>query len=90
MTDLAYRRATESDLPFIVHLMAIDDVGDIKLDDPKAMTEPMQTSLTYKLYDHDHMDEDFCVENNRNRPDANLRVQVDLEPHKQYGFDLPD
>jgi len=63
---------------------------DIKIDDPKAMTEPMQTSLLYKLYDHDHMDEDFCVENNRNRPDENLRVQVDLTPHKQYGFDLPD
>ncbi|MEI6283456.1 MAG: hypothetical protein WCP82_12210 [Alphaproteobacteria bacterium] len=63
---------------------------DIKIDDPKAMTEPMQTSLIYKLFDHDHMDEDFCVENNRNRPDENLRVQVDLTPHKRYGFDLPE
>jgi GNAT superfamily N-acetyltransferase len=40
MTDLAYRRATESDLPFIVHLMAIDDVSDIKLDDPADPLAP--------------------------------------------------
>ena len=63
---------------------------EIILNDPKAMTEPMKTELTYQLYINDHFDEDFCTENNRNRPDENLVVHVDLTPRKHYGFDLPE
>ncbi|MDR3476042.1 MAG: GNAT family N-acetyltransferase [Devosia sp.] len=39
MTDLAYRPATSADLPFIVALIAADDVG-IQMDDPGAPNAP--------------------------------------------------
>ena len=62
----------------------------ITVEDPKALTRPVVSTLTYKLWLNDTMTEDFCAENNRNRPDANLVVQVDLSPRKQYGYDLPN
>ena len=62
----------------------------INISDPIALTTDVQTTLYYKLGPPgDHHAEDFCTENNRNNPDENLIVKADLNPHKQYGFDLP-
>jgi hypothetical protein len=63
----------------------------VNIDDPIALTKPVETVLYYKLGPpQDKMSEDFCVENNRNQPDENLIVRVDIGPHKHYGFDLPE
>lgn len=40
MPDLVYRAATADDLPFLVALIAEDDVSVIKLDDPSAPNAP--------------------------------------------------
>ena len=61
----------------------------MRIDDPVAMTKPIRTTLTYTLWVNDQMSEDFCVENNRNQPDENLVIKINLEPRKHYGFDLP-
>ena len=77
---------------FIEKFTRVDDDTlfiDILIDDPKAFTKPIRTTLTYKLWLNDQFSEDFCVENNRNHPDANLYVVVDLQRRKHYGFDLP-
>ena len=62
---------------------------DVLIEDPVAMTKPIRTTLTYTLWVNDQMSEDFCVENNRNQPDENLVIKINLEPRKHYGFDLP-
>ena len=41
MTELAYRRATAADLPFLVHLMTIDDVSGRLVDDPDNPADPL-------------------------------------------------
>ena len=63
---------------------------EVTLDDPKAFTQPVRNTLTYKLWANDAMIEDFCVDNNRDWPDENLVVQMDTRPRKRYGFDLPE
>ena len=63
---------------------------DVTIDDPVAMVKPASTTLTYKRSPPgDLTTEDFCAENNRNVPDENLIVTVDMSPRKSYGFDLP-
>jgi GNAT superfamily N-acetyltransferase len=43
VTPLTYRHATAADLPFIVHLVALDDVSDMKMDDPERLDDPVYT-----------------------------------------------
>lgn len=40
MPDLTYRPATAADLPFLIALIAADDVSAVKLDDPAAPNAP--------------------------------------------------
>ena len=62
----------------------------IEIEDEIALESSLQTVLYYKLAPPgDRFAEDFCVENNRNNPDENLIVRVNIDPHKAYGFDLP-
>lgn len=41
MPELAYRRATAADLPFIVELVTVDDVSDMRLDDASRLDDPV-------------------------------------------------
>jgi len=41
MADLTYRHAAAADLPFIVHLIAIDDFSGARMDDPQGGDDPV-------------------------------------------------
>ena len=64
---------------------------DITSNDPVGLERPATTTLIYKRSPPgDRTTEDFCVENNRNTPDENQIVTVDMGKRLKYGFDLPD
>jgi hypothetical protein len=79
-------------LHVVERLTRVDPVTlliEVILDDPKAMTQPVRTTLLYKLWLDDRMSEEICEENNRNQPNADLVVETQIGTHKRYGYDLP-
>ena len=66
MADLTYRRATESDLPFMVALIAEDDVSDVPVDNgADAMAPAYRDALA--AIDADPYQELYVVELNGER-----------------------
>jgi hypothetical protein len=79
-------------LHVVERLTRVDPVTlliEVILDDPKAMTRPVRTTLLYKLWLGDRMPEEICEENNRNQPNADLVVETQIGTRKRYGYDLP-